>query len=209
MNFFQKVRRRLFWYRQRFSDVRIDKKIGGKALNKRIETEFASKGAKDTQSTDYRLLRPIFEKISLADSDKFVDVGCGQGRVLSFLIAEKGFKGRLVGIELASNIADFTKERFKAYPQVEIINDDAVKSVPSDGTVFYLFNPFTGDILRAFLDSIENTIKRPATIIYTVPVHYSEFDNRRCFSLEQTFSVKRKYIDYDAVVNIYKYEPLV
>lgn len=207
MDSLQKVKWRVFKLKFERDEVRIDKKIGGKALNKRIETEFASKGAKDTQSTDYRLLKPIFKNVTLSPDDKFVDVGCGQGRVLSYLITEENFKGKLVGIELSSKIADFTKKRFENTPQVEIINDDAVKSIPSDGTIFYLFNPFTGEVLRAFLDGIENIIKHPATIIYTVPVHHSEFDNRRSFSLMQTFSVKREYMDYDAIVNIYEYRP--
>ncbi|HZK20685.1 MAG TPA: methyltransferase domain-containing protein [Oscillospiraceae bacterium] len=207
MDSLQKIKWHMFRLKFEHEEIRIDKKIGGKALNKRIETEFASKGAKDTQSTDYRLLEPIFEKVTLSQNDKVVDIGCGQGRVLSYLITEKGFKGKLVGVELSEKIADFTKQRFQNFPQVEIINGNAVKSIPSDGTVFYLFNPFTGEVLRDFLSSFEKTIKHPATIIYTVPVHQSEFDNRRCFSLDETFSVERSYIKYNTLVNIYKYNP--
>ncbi len=207
MGILQKIRWKIFKFNFERKEVEIDKKIGGLALNKRIETKHQIEGAKDTQSTDYRLLAPIFDKVALTKEDIFVDVGCGQGRVLSYLITEKSFKGRLVGIELSKEVSDFTKKRFEGYMQVEIINKNAVESIPSDGTVFYLFNPFDGTVLRAFLDSFEKTVKNSAFVIYAVPVHHSEFDGREKFSLVETFAVKREFMEYDAQISIYKYNP--
>lgn len=189
------------------NEVLVDKKIGGKALNRRLETKHGGEGAKDTQSTDYRLLAPLFQKVSLSENDKFVDIGCGQGRVLSYLITEKGYKGKLVGIELDSGVAEFTRERFREYPQVEIINKNAVGCIPFDGTVFYLFNPFDGAVLKAFLDSFENIVKHPALLIYGIPVHRNEFEGREKFTVLQVLSVEREYMEHAAKIIIYNYNP--
>ncbi|HOD02485.1 MAG TPA: class I SAM-dependent methyltransferase [Clostridiales bacterium] len=207
MGILQKIKRKIFQINFERKEVQIDKKIGGLALNKRLETKHQSEGAKDTQSTDYRLLGPIFEKVVLTSKDKFVDVGCGQGRVLSYLLTEKDFKGELVGIELSTEVAVFTKKRFDGYSQVEIINKNAVESIPADGSVFYLFNPFDGTVLKAFLDSFEKTVKNQAILIYAVPVHHTEFDGREKFSLVETFAVKREFMEYDAQIAIYKFDP--
>lgn len=207
MRLIQKIKWRIFRFRFERAEVRIDKKIGGKALNKRIETKHAAEGAKDTQSTDYRLLKPLFEKVTLSENDKLVDVGCGQGRVLSYLITEKGFKGKLVGIELASDIAAFTQARFRNYPQVEIINKNVIGNIPADGTVFYLFNPFNGMVLKDFLDSFENTVKHPALLIYGIPIHHTEFNGREKFKLSDVLSIEREYMKHPIEINIYKYNP--
>ncbi len=207
MSLIQKIKWRIFKMKFERNEVLIDKKIGGKPLNRRLETKHGGEGAKDTQSTDYRMLAPLFQKISLSENDKLVDIGCGQGRVLSYLITEKGFKGKLVGIELDSGVAEFTRERFREYPQVEIINKNAVGCIPFDGTVFYLFNPFDGAVLRAFLDSFENTVKHPALLIYGIPVHHAEFEGRKKFTLSEKMSIEREYIKHAAIINIYAYNP--
>jgi 16S rRNA A1518/A1519 N6-dimethyltransferase RsmA/KsgA/DIM1 with predicted DNA glycosylase/AP lyase activity len=77
-----------------------------------------------------------------------VDVGCGDGRVINFWL-NSGYKNPIVGIEIDGATARSTSDRMARYSNVEIIHGDASKA-NLEGTVFYLFNPFIGQMMVNF-----------------------------------------------------------
>ncbi len=207
MGLLYKVKAKLYYTKLTEEAVAIDKKIGGKSLVDDIVTEFSDQGAHDTQSTDYRILDNLFTHITLSDDDKCADIGCGLGRVLSYLITEKNFIGQLVGIELSETVAAAARERFKEYPQVTVIAGDAVENIPADATVFYLFNPFENDVLVRFLDRFEQVVKHPAVILYVFPIFGRTIAEREKFTLRERFVIDRPYIDREASAAIFDFIP--
>ena len=121
----------------------------------------SSKGWHGAQSSDYDALSKMFAEISIREDDVIVDVGCGRGRLFNYLLS-RGFKNKLIGVDVDQAIAEFTRKRLKKYNQVEILVADVENenSLPSTGTIFYLFNPFTDRIVRKFADHLIDKIQR-------------------------------------------------
>lgn len=118
-----------------------------------IPSRFKENGAYQTQHTNYRSLEAVFfnNNLGISSEDVLVDVGCGKGRVISFWLRRK-LGGKYIGIELDPEVAAISAERFKNESRVRIIHGDAVKNLPVEGTVFYLWNPFNADVVQSFAD---------------------------------------------------------
>jgi Methyltransferase domain len=101
--------------------------------------------------------RPIFELIgctALTERDVLVDIGSGLGHVS--LLTAICTDARVIGIELEAAYVDCARRSAEALNlnNVTFIQQDAREADLSRGTVFYLYTPFTGSILRAVLDSL-------------------------------------------------------
>ena len=75
------------------ADAVMDRRICGLSLVPYVSSIFRDNqrgvGGTGTQSTHYLLLRRVFSHVNLTASDAFMDVGCGKGRVLAYLIRKK------------------------------------------------------------------------------------------------------------------------
>lgn len=133
-------------------------------------------GANETVSTDLALLAPLLGN-ELRHADVFVDVGCGTGRVLNWVLAD-GRAKKIYGIELDAEIANATLNRLKTHQNVHIQHGDAVKNIPGDGTLFYLWNPFQENVMTKFRDALITKCTKEGTlssvrIIYHNAIHES------------------------------------
>jgi SAM-dependent methyltransferase len=135
---------------------------------------YAHLGAYETESTDYAQLSYVFRcnKVLVHESDVLVDVGCGKGRVINFWLG-RGYRNRMVGIELDPEIADATRERLARYPNVEIVTADATQVLPADGTFFFLYNPFNEDATRRFVERLRH--RRAIRVLYLHSKHANAF----------------------------------
>ena len=77
-------------------------------------------GGTGSQSTHYAFLKRIFADVRLTSSDVFMDVGCGKGRVLAFLVKEK-CPCPLYGIEHNEAVGRLALNWAKRYEQIHII----------------------------------------------------------------------------------------
>jgi hypothetical protein len=143
-------------------DLRYGRFLGGTT-----KTPYAHLGVEDTASTDYAVLPFIFTKDIVQESDVLVDIGCGKGRVINWWLS-RGLANRLVGIELDEAVAQKTKRRLRRYTNVEIICGDALARLPEDGTLFYLFNPFTEPWVLRLKEQLELLFakRRGITVFY-------------------------------------------
>jgi SAM-dependent methyltransferase len=157
------------------SNLRRDLRFGGIFLGGSIPSRYADRGAVETANTDYRVLELLFARVALRPDDVLVDVGCGKGRVLNFLLGLGGSQ-RIVGLELDPEIAAQTARRLRKYARVRILAGDARELLPADGTVFYLYHPFNDVVLRDVLPRFKaiTAADRPV-IIYYNPVHVDLF----------------------------------
>lgn len=118
-----------------------------------------------------QLLRPTVEK-----DDIFFDLGSGKGRILCTM-ARRPFK-KVIGIELNRDLCEVARQnairlRGKKAP-IHIECKDAVQADLSDGTIYFLFNPFGPDTLQEVCEKVRNSLSinpRAITIVYYNAVH--------------------------------------
>ena len=136
-------------------DFIIDERYGGRCGGT-YASRWDDKGYRGTSSAHYFYLKNLFaaHNITIRPDDVLVDVGCGKGRVLNFWLS-RGLRNRMVGIEIDERWADFTAKRLAGYDNVEILCGDAFEIMPKDGTVFFIFNPFTRETTERFKGLLE------------------------------------------------------
>lgn len=110
--------------------------------------------------TPARVVLRVIELTGLAERDVFYDLGSGLGHapMLAHLLAG----ARAVGVEVepAYCAAARASARGLALAGVTFVQADA-RAVPyDDGTVFFLYSPFTGAMLQAVLDRLRDEARR-------------------------------------------------
>ena len=161
----------------RIKELFIDLKYGG-YLGGKKKTPFAALGANDTASTEYGALSEIFSTppiAALPQNGVIMDVGCGKGRVLRFLV-DRFPQSKLIGIEIDDDVARLTRQRLKKFENISIISGDVRNMELIDRSLVYIFNSFKEHVMNEFIDLIltSDTI-RQISIIYYNPVHLSAF----------------------------------
>ena len=122
------------------------------------------------ESPDYWYLRKIAKMLESATGPEavFYDIGSGKGRVLC-LMAQRPFK-RVVGVELFEDLCKAAEQNAKRMrgrkAKIDIICEDAAKTDLSDGTVYFLFNPFGAATMREVLKNIRRSLdEKPREVI--------------------------------------------
>ena len=165
-----------------------------------IPSKYPHLGATDTINSDYKVLEALFSN-QVRPADVLVDVGCGKGRVLNWWL-DNYRDHKIFGIELDPAISDITRRRLARHKNVTILTGDACSLIPDQASLFYLFHPFDGGVMRRFADEItrnpkaENGLLR--RIIYFNCLHIGAFESDRRFSIteiEPMYNLKGAIID--------------
>jgi len=160
-------------------DLRYGAFLGGTR-----KTAYAHLGIQDTASTDYAAL-PLIFRDGIKEWDVLVDIGCGKGRVINWWLS-RGFRNSIVGIELDETVAQATQRRLRRYRNVKIVCGDAISSLPANGTIFYLYNPFDKPWVEALRDRLAGIFAQGGkTLFYYNCVHASAFEEDPGWSVEQ------------------------
>ena len=121
--------------------------------------------------------------------DVFYDIGCGMGRVLC--VAARWRIKRVVGIELDQPLCDIARrnaDRMRGrHAPIDVRCEDASTADLSDGTIYYLYNPFGPETMRDVLGRIRRSLAdrpRRVRVVYHNSVH--EDLVRSCEWLELT-----------------------
>jgi Histone methylation protein DOT1 len=117
------------------------------------------------QPTPARHIFDLIERTALTEQDLLIDLGSGLGHVPLLVSICTG--AQCIGIELEAVYIDCARESAQALNlnKVTFIQRDARESDLSGGTVFYLYTPFVGTILRAVLNSLrQQTVSREIRI---------------------------------------------
>jgi len=106
------------------------------------------------QPTPARHIFDLIGRTALTERDVLVDLGSGLGHVPLLVSICTG--ARSIGIELESAYIDCARQSAQGLNlnNVTFLQQDARTADLSVGTVFYLYTPFIGTILRAVLDSL-------------------------------------------------------
>jgi hypothetical protein len=148
-------------------DLRYGGYCGGKVLQ-----GYRHPGAYRTQSTHYMVLGKIFRHIPVQASDVLVDVGCGKGRVINYWLSH-GYTNDIIGIDVDDGVAAETRKRLAPFSNVTILSGSALENLPERGSLFYLYNPFDGEVFRSFMRKLANLSRRQPDlrVVYYVPRH--------------------------------------
>jgi len=163
---------------RRFYNSQIDRVLGVST----VEGAVSSSGKMSSQNdqdiylpTDYLLIAYLFMPIAFGPADVFIDIGCGLGRVV--LMAARRPIRRAIGIEydppLALPAERNARQLRGAKAPIEIRNQDATEAEYSEGTIFWLYNPFGEATMQIVLERLRQSLRtspRRITIIYVFPV---------------------------------------
>jgi SAM-dependent methyltransferase len=156
-----------------------DKKICGCSLVKYVPSLYReTMGATGSQSTCYWVLDEMFKDAQFNESDRFIDVGCGKGRVLAFMIKQK-YPCSITGIELNKDVADFTKNWASKYENIEVINGNAFELDFDNYDVLFLGRPFEKEFFIKFTDKIETDVRHRLKLYYWVDQQSGDHLNDR------------------------------
>ena len=155
----------------RLMDEAADRRICGQSLGKYVKSVYRDDakgvGMTGSQSTNYIILDRIFAHITLTEADSFLDVGCGKGRVLAFLV-KKQAPCRLYGVEINEISGKVAQEWTKKYEQVTVTLGDAFRLDYDPYTVLFLGRPFLPKTFLQFIERLETGLGHPVTLIYWV-----------------------------------------
>ena len=142
-----------------------DRRICGCDLTRERDTNI--EGGNRYAPTCYWNLNEVFKDAEFTEADRFVDVGCGKGRVLAWWL-EKKLPGTATGIELDPFVAGVAREWLKRYPEdrVRLIEGDALKQDYAEYTIIYIFRPFAKEFLIKFLERLESQLTHPVRLYY-------------------------------------------
>jgi SAM-dependent methyltransferase len=128
--------------------------------------------AEDYQPVDPEVFRTSLEHIpeDLA-AFSFVDIGCGKGRAL--LLAEEYAFRKIIGVESSRKLAKIASANAAKIgsTRISVLHSDARRfEFPPEPLVIFLYNPFSGEILRSVMKQLG---QHPSAlyIIYVNPVY--------------------------------------
>jgi hypothetical protein len=106
------------------------------------------------QPTPARHIFDLIGRTALTEEDLFIDLGSGLGHVP--LLVSICTRARCIGIELQTAYVDCARRVAEKLnlSRATFIQQDVRAADLSHGTVFYLYTPFTGSILRVVLASL-------------------------------------------------------
>lgn len=184
--------------------VIMDHRLAGRSLSHTIYND--SQGAFPVQSISYPYIREFEKHLDFKSDEVFVDVGCAWGRLLGHLLTHSKIK-RFLGVELNPEVAKCAQHIFRNVPNIEIISGDILTSLPKEGTIFYLFNPFDEVVFRRFIEKIEESISHPVKLLYLHPMYRHILDvGRPNWTITKECEIKPRYLGA-LTFCLYEYTP--
>jgi hypothetical protein len=117
------------------------------------------------EPTPARAILDLIDQVRISPDDVFYDLGAGMGHVAMLVHLLTGATVRGVEIETAycRHAQRCTEELGLA--QVRFVNGDAREVDTTDGTVFFMYTPFTGLVLDTVLTALAHQARRrPLTL---------------------------------------------
>ena len=144
------------------------------------------------EALSYAALAHIRSHLPLDAGDVFYDIGCGYGRAVCYFARQRIRKS--IGLELLPDLAqraaaNAARLRGKI-AEIEIRTGDAGEQAYAEGTVFFLYNPFSAAVMATVLERIERgRAGRPIRIVYANPVARHVMDQASWLVFKTSFQV--------------------
>lgn len=155
------------------SEWRGDKRYG--INTQAVANTRESKGNYHYQGASYLVVEQLFQKLWEQYPNYMVyDIGCGKGRVL--FVAERFGFTHLKGIDLDATLLEVAKlnlqkyVRQNAHAQFQFVAQNALQlEIPDAPCIYFLFNPFSDEVLRPVLHRIKANASKPCVFVYMNP----------------------------------------
>jgi precorrin-6B methylase 2 len=124
----------------------------------------------------YLNIGKVLRIVKPGPQDVFCDLGCGMGRILC--VAARQPVRKCIGVELLEPLCEIARRnaarlRGRKAP-IEIVRGDATTVDLSEGTIYFMFNPFGADTLRDTLENMRGSLsQKPRTI--TIAYYNSQY----------------------------------
>lgn len=143
------------------------------------------------QPTPARHIFDLLDRLSLGEQDVLIDLGSGLGHVS--LLTAICTNARCVGIELEPAYIACAQQCAKALNlhNASFVQQDVRAADLSRGSVFYLYTPFTGALLREVLDMLRREATKRDLRICTLGPCTSVVAGEAWLSLVGTLDVNR------------------
>jgi SAM-dependent methyltransferase len=158
----------------------VFERLLGVSTSGRVELEELGEDPTDRlhyEGCQWLPVRRALRTLSPGPDDVLADLGCGKGQAL--LIAGRLPFGRVVGVELADELAQEARRNLaRARPSLragrtEVITADALEwRVPDDLTVLFLYCPFVGEVFHQSLGAVfasHDRAPRRLHVVYDYP----------------------------------------
>ena len=117
-------------------------------------------------------IRRVAAEVSV--DDVFIDLGCGAGKVVLTVAALTGARAR--GIEIQSVLVERARMvAARLEIDAEFVLGDARDAKLEDGTVFYLYLPFTGPVLDRVLERLRSIAETRPIVVCALGVDLERF----------------------------------
>jgi hypothetical protein len=106
--------------------------------------------------------------VPMHDADVFVDLGAGLGKVVMLVHLLTGV--RACGIEIDAALVERANRASASIDlrDVGFTRGDARTASLADGTIFFLYLPFTGDVLATVLDRLRSRARERPIVVCTL-----------------------------------------
>lgn len=130
---------------------------------------------------NYSTIHSILEHLALEQSDVFVDVGSGKGRVLC--CAARYPVKQVVGVDLSEAFCQVARENARRMrgrrAPISVETTMADDFDYSSATVLFLFDPFGAATLGSLLEKVGRDVGRSLRIAYANPTHDQVFAHQQ------------------------------
>jgi len=112
-------------------------------------------------------------EVPVRPDDELVDLGSGLGRVV--ILAHLLSGARASGVEIQEHLVRSARARCEdlALADVSFVHANAV-DVELDGSIFFLYAPFNGEMLRSVLRRIEEVARRKSIVVCAVGMELND-----------------------------------
>ncbi len=107
------------------------------------------------EETPARVILDLVDQVAFGPTDRFYDLGCGLGQVVMLVNLLRAVPA--YGIEIEPAFVTFARQQATALglEKVHFINADVQVADYRDGTVFFLFTPFRGQMMQQVLTRLQ------------------------------------------------------
>ena len=109
--------------------------------------------------------------VPVRSGDELVDLGSGLGRVV--ILAHLLTGARAFGVEIQAHLVDMARARAAEFALggVSFVHANAA-DLELEGSIFFLYAPFNGDMLAAVLRRIERVARRRSIVVCAVGMEF-------------------------------------
>lgn len=147
-------------------------------------------------ATPYEVCRNLVDALDLTADDRFVDLGCGMGRIL--LYAALLTPARFRGVEMVEDRVTAARRAVAHLglgDRVSLTHGNALDDPLDDGTVYFMFRPFSVETEATVLGTLHEQARRRDLTLVTHRIQPSSIDRSvfDCVSLStpQVYRARR------------------